>query len=95
MIKYLIYFLIPCHARSLSLSRPAVAISPYLRVCVCALVYFFLFLCFYLDLALYILLYICAKLPGSEDNEESKKLAKKNYDWKFRVFTFHLFSYLA
>ncbi|KPU77915.1 uncharacterized protein Dana_GF24649, isoform D [Drosophila ananassae] len=24
------------------------------------------------------------KLPGSEDNEESKKLAKKNYDWKFR-----------
>ncbi|XP_032310005.1 ribose-phosphate pyrophosphokinase 2 isoform X1 [Drosophila ananassae] len=25
------------------------------------------------------------KLPGSEDNEESKKLAKKNYDWKFRA----------
>ncbi|KAH8259555.1 ribose-phosphate pyrophosphokinase 2 isoform X1 [Drosophila bipectinata] len=24
------------------------------------------------------------KLPGSEDNVESKKLAKKNYDWKFR-----------
>ncbi|XP_046868043.1 ribose-phosphate pyrophosphokinase 2 [Drosophila willistoni] len=24
------------------------------------------------------------KLPGSEDNAEAKKLAKKNYDWKFR-----------
>ncbi|XP_034102959.1 ribose-phosphate pyrophosphokinase 2 isoform X1 [Drosophila sulfurigaster albostrigata] len=24
------------------------------------------------------------KLPGSEEKEESKKLAKKNYDWKFR-----------
>ncbi|XP_051859881.1 ribose-phosphate pyrophosphokinase 2 isoform X3 [Drosophila albomicans] len=25
------------------------------------------------------------KLPGSEEKEESKKLAKKNYDWKFRA----------
>ncbi|XP_043646789.1 ribose-phosphate pyrophosphokinase 2 isoform X1 [Drosophila teissieri] len=25
------------------------------------------------------------KLAGSEDNAESKKLAKKNYDWKFRA----------
>ncbi|KQS43723.1 uncharacterized protein Dere_GG14016, isoform D [Drosophila erecta] len=25
------------------------------------------------------------KLAGSEDNAESKKLAKKNYDWKFRT----------
>lgn len=80
-IKYYVYFFIIMQC-SLSLSRQPATISLY-HACVCALVYFSLFLRFSIDLCLS----FPVKLAGSEDNAESKKLAKKNYDWKFRVFT--------
>jgi len=76
-----------CHARYLFLAL--LQLSPSNRACVCALVLFSLFLRFSIDLCLSS---FSVKLAGGEESAESKKLAKKNYDWKFRVFTLYLFS---
>jgi len=75
-----------CHARYLFLAL--LQLSPSNRACVCALVLFSLFLRFSIDLCLSS---FSVKLAGGEESAESKKLAKKNYDWKFRVFTLYLF----